>query len=398
MQYALSNTSILRRNLVLASPLVAFLLAGCGPTGRPQQAPLSAPITPVESENLTAPLNESRARVALILPLTQGGRPSTVGQAMRNAAELAVSEVGATNLDLIIKDDLSTVDGARQAAQAALAEGAELIIGPLYAPNVKEVGRLARAANKPVIGFSTDTSTASRSTYLLSFLIEGYVDRVVDHALSRGKKNLAALAPENDYGNVAINQFVDLAAKRGLRVEIERYAPGQPGPAVQRLASKAGQIDALFIPEQAENMPAMAGLLSANGLDSKKVQILGTGLWNDARVLNLPALQGAWFAAPDNAGFNAFAGRYRARFGSEPARIATLAYDAAALATALAKTQGDARFSEGVLTSPTGFNGTDGLFRFTPEGLNERGLAILEVRSGAATTVSPAAKSFASGT
>jgi hypothetical protein len=115
-------------------------------------------------------------------------------------------------------------------------------------------------------------------------------------------------------------------------------------------------------------------------------------------VLNLPALQGAWFAAPDNTGFNAFAGRYRARYGSEPARIASLAYDAVALAAALARTQGDARFSESVLTSPTGFNGTDGLFRFTIDGLNERGLSVLEVRSGAAIPVSPAPKSFASGT
>lgn len=398
MQQPVQSKSFSRRHLFLATPLAALLLAGCGPTGRPQQAPLSAPTTPVESENLTAPLNESRARVALILPLTQGGRPSSVGQAMRNAAEMAVAEVGASNVDLIVKDDLSTLDGARQAAQAALAEGAELIIGPLYAPNVKEVGRLARAANKPVIGFSTDASTAARNTYLLSFLVETYVDRVVEHALSRGKKNLAALAPENDYGNVAINQFVDLAGKRGLRVEIERYAPGNAAPAIQKLAAKAAQIDALFIPEQAENMAAVAGLLSANGLDGKKVQIMGTGLWNDARVLNLPALQGAWFAAPDNAGFNAFAGRYRARYGSEPARIATLAYDAAALVTALAKTQGDARFSESVLTSTSGFNGTDGLFRFLADGLNERGLAVLEIRSGSANPVSPAPKTFASGT
>ena len=353
---------------------------------------------PVESENLTAPLNESRTRIALILPLTQAGKPSTVGQSMRNAAELAIAEAGATHVELIIKDDLSTLDGARQAAQAALAEGAELIVGPLYAPNVKEVGRLARAAGKPVIGFSTDSSTAARGAYLLSFLVEGYVDRIVDHALARGKKNLAALAPENDYGNVAINQFVDLAAKRGLRVQIERYAPGNPGPAVQKLAANAAQIDTLFIPEQAENMVAVAGLLSANGLDGKKVQILGTGLWNDSRVLNLPALQGAWFAAPDNAGFNAFAGRYRGRYGSDPARIATLAYDAMALVSALARTQGDARFSENVLTSSTGFNGTDGLFRFTPEGLNERGLSVLEVRSGSAMPVSPAPKTFSSGT
>jgi ABC-type branched-subunit amino acid transport system substrate-binding protein len=305
-----------------------------------------------------------------------------------------MAETGASEITLIVKDDSSTPDGARAATQAALSEGAELIIGPLYAPAVREAGRIAKAANRPVIGLSTDASTGSRGVYLLSFLIENYVERVVEQAMARGKKNFAALAPENDYGNVAINALVDLAGKRGLRVDIERYAPGNPAAAVQKLGAKAAQADALFIAEQAENMAQLAGLLGAAGLDGKRVQILGTGLWNDARVLSLPALQGAWFAAPDGAGFNAFAGRYRAKFSAEPARIATLSYDAVSLAAALARTQGAARFSENVLTNSSGFNGVDGVFRFTPEGLNERGLAVMEIRNGAASVVAPAPRSF----
>jgi branched-chain amino acid transport system substrate-binding protein len=166
---------------------------------------------------------------------------------------------------------------------------------------------------------------------------------------------------------------------------------------VQKLAANAAQIDALFIAEQAENMAPLAQLLGANGIDGKRVQILGTGLWNDARVLNLPALQGAWFAAPDGAGYNAFAGRYRAKFGAEPARIATLAYDAVSLAAALARTQGAQRFSDSVLTNSSGFNGVDGVFRFTAEGLNERGLAVMQIGNGVASVLAPAPKSFGPG-
>lgn len=379
-----------------------LLLAACGPTGRlPTPAPdMAAPTTPVESGELAAPGGDAGARpkVALILPLTQGGKPSAVGEALRNAADLAMAETGGADISLIVKDDSSTPEGARAAAQAALAEGAELVVGPLYAPNVREAGRLAKAAGKPVIGFSTDASTASRGVYLLSFLIESYVDRVVEQAIARGKKSFAALAPENDYGNVAINALVDLAGKRGVRVQVERYAPGNPAEAVQKLGAKAGQFDALFIAEQAENMAPLAGLLGANGLDSKRVQILGTGLWNDARVLNLPALQGAWFAAPEAAGFASFAGRYRAKFGAEPARIATLAYDAVSLAAALARTQGPARYAEATLTNGSGFNGVDGVFRFTADGLNERGLAVMQIGNGAASVLTPAPKAFGSGT
>jgi len=400
--FSIEITALTRRALaVTAAPALALLLAACGPTGRPQTASpnLSAPTTPVESGDLAAPAGAAgpRPKVALILPLTQGGKPSAVGEALRNAADLAMSEAGGGDITLLVKDDASTPDGARSATQAALGEGAELIIGPLYAPNVREAGRIAKAAGKPVIGFSTDASVGSHGVYLLSFLIESYVDRVIEQAIARGKKNFAALAPENDYGNVAINALVDLAGKRGVRVQVERYASGRAGPAVQALAAKAGEIDALFIAEQAENMPQLAGLLTSSGLD-KRVQILGTGLWNDARVLSLPALQGAWFAAPDGSGFNAFAGRYRAKFGAEPARIATLSYDAVSLAAALARTQGAARFSDNVLTHASGFNGVDGVFRFTPDGLNERGLSIMQIGNGAAAVLAPAPKTFGSGT
>jgi ABC-type branched-subunit amino acid transport system substrate-binding protein len=141
-------------------------------------------------------------------------------------------------------------------------------------------------------------------------------------------------------------------------------------------------------------MPEVAKALAANGLDSRHVQILGTGLWNDSRVLTLPALQGAWFAAPENAGFVAFAQRYHAKFGSDPTRVATLAYDSVSLAAALARTQGARRFSEDVLTSPTGFNGADGVFRFKPDGGNERGLSVLQINNGSTIVASPAPRSL----
>jgi ABC-type branched-subunit amino acid transport system substrate-binding protein len=389
--------AVSRRIVTLCVPALALLLTACGPLGRSQSIfpDLSAPITAVESGDLAPPAGATRPKVALILPLTQGGKPSAVGEALRKAADLAMAETGGNNITLLVKDDASTADGARVATEAALAEGAELVIGPLYAPAVQEAGRLAKAAGRPLIGFSTDASTGSRGVYLLSFLIENYVNRVVDQAVARGKKNFAALAPENDYGNVAVNALVDYAGKTGLRVQIERYAPGNPAPAVQKLGANAAKIDALFIAELADNMAQVAPLLTASGIDGKRVQILGTGLWNDARVLSLPALQGAWFAAPEAAGFNAFAGRYRAKYNGEPARIATLAYDAVSLAAALARTQGAQGFSENVLTNASGFNGIDGVFRFTQDGLNERGLAVMQIGNGAASVLAPAPKNFA---
>ena len=383
----------------------ALPLAGCGQlgsltgTGTPE-APLSAPTTPVQQGQAVtgATIGTGPVRVALILPLTGPGGPSVVGQSLRNAAELALLESQSPELTILVKDDRSTPEGARDATSQAISEGAEIVLGPLFANNLKEAARVARAARRPVIGFSTDTTAAAPGVYELSFLIESYVDRIVDFAASKGKQSFAAMVPESDYGNIALAEFQQAAARRGVRVQsIERYQPATAGAAAAKIAALGNQVDTLFIPDQADGMGAVAKALSAAGLDSRKVQILGTGVWNDARVLKYPALQGAWFATPENAGFNAFAGRYRAKFGADPTRIATLSYDAVSLVAALARTQGGSRFSDQVLTNSSGFNGADGVFRFRGDGQNERGLAVLQIGNNTVTTISPAPRNFSAG-
>ncbi len=398
---------------LLAAASLAGALAGCGTTigtDRPKTSRLDsdlsngAPIGKVTSSALpgSAPaagnerIGTGDVKIALILPLTAaGGQPSQVGQSLRNAADLAFADAGVKEVSLLVKDDHSTPDGARAAAEQAMSDGAEIVIGPLFASDVREVARVVRQSGRPMIAFSTDSAAAAHGSYLLSFLIEGYVDRIVDFAASRGKKSAAALIPDNDYGRVADAEFQADAAKRGLRVlAVEHYTAATRDAAVRKIADLGAGIDTLFIPEQADAMPAMAAALEAAGLKPDAVQLLGTGLWNDARVLSLPALQGAWFSAPENSGFNAFAGRYREKYGADPARIATLSYDAVRLAAVLAKSQGSQRYSDSVLLNRQGFTGADGVFRFRADGLNDRGLAVLQVKNGKAVPISPAPKTF----
>ncbi|HEX2509714.1 MAG TPA: penicillin-binding protein activator [Microvirga sp.] len=338
-------------------------------------------------------------RVALLLPLSGAGQGAVVSQSLRNAAELAVAEFENPDVTILVKDDRGTPEGAREAANAALAEGAELVIGPLFAPSVQAAGQVARQAGRPVVAFSTDVNVATRGVYLLSFLAQAEVDRILSYAAAQGRRSVAALIPETGYGSVVEAQFTEAAAQRGLRVvAIERYPAGQPQAAVQRLApviaGPAPRADALFVPENADGLPAVSQALQAGGFNPQRVKPLGTGVWNEARVFGLPALQGGWFAAPDNRGFAAFAGRYRARFGSDPTRLATLSYDAVSLAAALARTQGSQRFSEAVLTSSSGFAGADGVFRFRPDGTNERALAVQEIRANGAVTVNAAPRAL----
>jgi len=384
---------------------LALALAGCGPSGlrgrSPSATPLPPPTSAIEVSPLTGTGDPNRIgsgpiKIALIAPLTGPNGSSALGLSLRNAVELAVGAFDNAEVTVIVKDDQSSPAGAKSAAQAAIAEGAELIVGPLFSANVREVGAVARMAGKPVIGFSTDASVAGRGVYLLSFLVESYVDRIVDYAAARGKRSMAALIPDSDYGRLAEAAFLTAAARNDVRVmAVERLRPGaSASAAAQKIAGLGAQIDALFIPEQAEAMAGLAQALASAGIDGKRVQILGTGLWNDARVLKLPALQGAWFAAPDNGGFNGFAASYRDKFGADPARVATLAYDAIALSVALARQQGSERFSERVLQGTSGFSGTDGIFRFRADGQNERGLSVQMIGNGTTSVISPAPRSF----
>jgi branched-chain amino acid transport system substrate-binding protein len=374
-------------------------LAGCNSAGLgiPNDAGGPAPGAPPPAGGplVGETLGTGPVRVGMILPLTQNGGPSPIGVSMRNAAQLAIDGFGGPYITLMIEDDHSSADAATQAAQAELGAGAQLILGPVFANDVRSASAATKSAGRPMIAFSTDVTVAAPGVYLLSFLIQGYVDRVLQYAVSSGKKSFAIMAPQNDYGNVAAQRFQDQAGSLNAQVIVTaRYSSGQMATAAQQVAAVQGQIDALFIPEQADAMPAVA---SALGTANVKTKFLGTGVWNDARVLKLPQMQGAWFSAPDNSGFDAFAQRYKAKFNSDPARLATLAYDAVTLAAALARNGGPDPFNQAALTNISGFNGADGVFRFRADGTNERGLAVMEIADDAAKVISPAPRSFAAG-
>jgi ABC-type branched-subunit amino acid transport system substrate-binding protein len=335
-----------------------------------------------------------QVKVGLILPLSASGNASVAAQSMKNAAEMALAEFQNPNIQLLIKDDGGNPQGAAQGAQQALDEGAEIILGPLFALSVPSTAQAARARSVSVIAFSTDSSIAGRGVFLLSFLPESDINRIVEYSASIGKKSFAALLPENAYGNVAEVAFKQAVGRRGGRiVAFEKYGADRSTPA-RTVAQALGQADALLIADDGDSVVATAEALAGAGANLRNIQLLGTGLWDNPRVFASASLQGGLYAAPDPAGFHAFAGRYRTRFGGEPVRTATLAYDAVALVAALARTQGAQRFSQDVLTNPSGFSGIDGLFRFRPDGTNERGLAVMRVGSGGGVAVAGSPKSF----
>ncbi|BAF90471.1 IMP dehydrogenase [Azorhizobium caulinodans ORS 571] len=391
----LTRRALLSGGLKLAGSVsAASLVAACAGGDVPlSPTPQGAPTGPVTGQ----PLPASGPIVALILPLGAQGNAALAGQALKNAAELAMAELGQAPIQLVVKDDGGTSQGARNAAEQAINEGARIILGPLFATSVGAAAQAARPRGIPIIAFSTDTNVAGNGVFLLSFLPQTDVDRIIRYTAGQGKRSFSALIPENAYGTVVQGAFQQTVGDVGGRVmALERYTPARLADAVKRVADVQSQTDAIFIPDSADSVAGVVQQLSSAGVDLKRIRLLGTGLWDEPRLFSLPQMEGAQFAAPDAAGWRNFSQRYRARYGSDPVRTATLAYDAVSLVSAIVRTQGPDGLNTTTLTNPSGFAGVDGAFRFRADGSNERALAVMEIRGGQVSIVSPPPRTFGS--
>lgn len=369
------------------------LLAACAGGDTPFSDSTVTPAAPPTTDQL----GQGGTLVTLLLPLTAQGNAGVVAQSMKNAAELAVAESGGADIRLEVKDDLGTSQGARMAAEAALGEGAKVVLGPLFAHSVAAASQVTRPAQIPMVAFSTDANVAGGGVFLLSFLPSGDVERIVRYEVSQGRRSFAALVPETPYGTVAEGVFQETVANTGARVvSLEHYGADRSkmGEAAKRIAPALTQADVLFIPDSAEQVTQIVQMLSASGVDLKRLRLAGTGLWDDPRLISDPLMEGAQFSGPDASGWRAFSDRYRARYGSDPVRTATLTYDAVSLVTALARAGGPQGVTIAAIANPSGFAGVDGTFRFRSNGTVERGLAIMEVKGGKAEVADPAPRSF----
>jgi ABC-type branched-subunit amino acid transport system substrate-binding protein len=377
--------------LLLATLTVAAVLAACGAPGGSGGGP---------APSITG--SSGTVKVALLLPVTASGSTPAIAKALKQAAELALFDFDNPNVTLIPKDTKGTPDGARLAAESALQDGAELIIGPLFAQEVAAAAPVARQGGVPVIAFSSDEKVAGNGVYLLSFLAGRDVPRIVSFALARGKRNFAELIPQSAYGRIAETAFAKAVSAGGGQAEVRAtFPPGESGAMVGPVrqvanAIKSGQrVDALFLPAGREDLPDIAPLLASEGAANGQVQMIGTGQWDYPNIGSERALIGGWYAAPDPKGWSGFVEKYAKTYGAPPPRIASIAYDAVSLAVSLSPNPPGQRYTTAQLTRPSGFTGIDGLFRLLYDGTSERGLAILEVREGGPRVIDPAPSSFA---
>ncbi|MFV0369629.1 MAG: penicillin-binding protein activator [Hyphomicrobiaceae bacterium] len=337
-----------------------------------------------------AKIASGETKIALILPTAGFGASAAVAKSLKQAGEMALFERDDPNIRLLVKDSGGTAEGARVAAGEAVRDGADIILGPLFASSVAAASPITRQANIPVLAFSNDTRVAGNGVYLMSFLAAPEVDRIVSFAASRGKQRFAALIPADAYGNSVEPAFRSAVQRNGgTLVHIERYSPRanamldpvkRTAEAINNARAAGAPVDALFLPGGQDTLPQLAPLMAYNGIDPKSLQLLGTGSWDYPNVGREQTLAGGWYPSPDPRSWQDFSGRFARTFGSAPPRLASLAYDAVNIAVSLASGDAQSRYSAMALTNSRGFNGVDGNIMFTPSGLSQRQLAVIEIQ------------------
>jgi len=382
------------RSPLLALAAVALLLGACTEPPQPTTRPQPKPMQPQVGSPTTA---SGKARIAMLLPLS--GRAAPIGRAMQQAAEMALFDSGAKDLALAAYDSGDTGDSAVEAYKRAQTDGAALILGPLFGSSATALAPLRGTYRTNIISFSNDESVAQPGLWVMGIAAPPQVRRVVDHSISAGIRRFAVFAPRTAYGDqMARTLESQVAIRGGTVVASELYDDGADlGAASRRLAEAAkgeGKL-AILVPVSPPRVTTVLASLAAAGIDSGSVQLIGTGVWDVPGIGSEAMLQGAWYAAPDPARRADFERKFVATYGRPPQRLATLAYDAVALAGQLARLKPGGDFSAEALTNPNGWYGVDGIFRFLPDGRTERGLAVIEIRGERGIVVSPAPNSFA---
>jgi len=370
--------------------------------------------------------------VAILLPLS--GPRGELGKAMLDAAQLAVFEVASKNFILLPYDTKGTPEGAEEAAARAMGRGAKLVLGPLLADSVAAVKPQTAISQVNVVAFSNSKRVAGGGVFILGFAPDQQVDAIVDYAVAQGLSSYGVMAPSNGYGEAVVDALYEASERRGAVVtRVGYYDPAaadfsEPMRAltdydqrrealVQQMASLEGKeddasrealerlqvldtvgaapFDAVVLPDAGQNLRSLAALMEFYDVAQPNVRILGLRAWDETpEIAAEKAVQGAWFAAPPIEERKKFEERFRAAFNYTPPRLASLAYDAAALAAVLAQSPQSTDFSATALTDPNGFRGVDGIFRLQPDGNVERTYSIYEVTPDGFNVLREAADSF----
>ncbi len=340
--------------------------------------------------------------VALLVPRGSGqSGDAALAQSLENAARLAMSDLPNVTIDLRVYDTAGNAGTASGVAQQAVADGAKIIIGPVYAQAANAAGLAVLNNNVNVLSFSNNTSIAGGNVFVLGPTFQNTANRLANYGGRQGK-TAAIIVHSNDAageaGRSAIaNALASSSMNNAGSIGYDRSQQGviNAVPNIKSAMDSTGADSVFLTATTAGALPLFSQLLPEAGVSPSTTQYIGLTRWDiPAQTLELPGVQGGWFALPDPAKAQAYRQRYNATYGEAPHPISGLAYDGIAAIGALVSQGKSNALTGAALTQSAGFQGVGGIFRLRSDGTNERGLAVATIQNKQVVVIDPAPQSF----
>ena len=340
--------------------------------------------------------------VALLVPHGSASpQEQQLARDLENAARLAVSDLQGVKIDLRVYGTAGQPAKAQEAALNAVADGAKIIVGPLHAESANAVAVAVAPKNVNVLAFSNNATIAGGNLFILGQTFRDTANRLASYSVRQGKNRVMTVYSDNLAGQLG-KQAIESAvtANGGVVAGSVGYEFSQQGVvgaiSKVRSAATANRANAIFLTANAAGaLPLLTQMLPEAGLGPDMVQYIGLSRWDTPpQTLELPGVQNGWFAMPDPQRVAQFRNRFEAANGNRPHAISGLAYDGIAAIGALARGGSRDALTRGALTQSAGFQGVGGVFRFLPDGTNQRGLAVATIRERTVVVIDPAPKGF----
>lgn len=369
--------------------VATFALVACDTIPR-----LSGPASPRVDPSAPVP-------VAMLVPQSAGAGGSIVARSIENAARLAIADLQGAEIDLRVYDTAGEAGTAAEAARRAIADGARVIVGPLYTQTTTAIVPEVAGRDISVLSFSNNTDVAGGNVFILGQTFDNVANRLTAYASREGRNSVAVVHSSDLAGNAGRDAIIGAANRAGLSIATVQSYPlssqgiTEAGPRIADAIEQTGA-DTVFLTANVDtDLPLIATTLPDNGVSPAQVRYLGLTRWNAApEALSLPGLQGGIFTLPDQSVLAQFESRYQAAYGEAPHPLAGLGYDAIqTVGSLVAGGRADA-LSASALTQSSGFAGAYGVFRLLPDGTNQRALAVAQIQNNQVVVVDPAPRRF----
>ncbi len=420
---------------------ISVLLAGCAGTqserwyGEYNEEATSNPHdirdAYVNSALLYGSENDDRnANIAVLLPMT--GDAKATGNDIKTSVETAFLQKTKPNVKISFYDLSGDKMKRNTILQNVVATNPDIIIGPLFADDAKTL-REIKPARMPVLSFTSDILALGDGVMTMNLVPGQSIETIIQQMQVDGTKDIIVLAPNDKSGYLmasVANQTADLydiniqgllyynsetpdsikdtamraslyntrnAVNTRAREILSDILTKEKNLSLETQVSLNKQLEKISRTETTGKLPYDAILFLGDGEDSKAlisflryygvgnhdVALYGTTLWQHSDIASDLALSGAKYATLPEISED-FETLYTSVSGKKPDYIAAFGYDATNLALGMLFSS---KSENAYLLDPSGYVGSNGIFRIQPSGISERALRIMALNGSGEPTV-----------